>query len=116
MSPRFSSFFGRVLLAVVTLFAGVAAVAQTTPAPANPQPSSSSSDESSPSRVDVFAGYSYLSPNGAINGNKGIPAGFTIASSYWFNKYLGAALETGSHFGDINTFNTLTFGPTFRVP
>ena len=115
MSPR-SSFFGRVLLAVVTLFAGVAAVAQTTPAPANPQPSSSSSDESSPSRVDVFAGYSYLSPNGAINGNKGIPAGFTIASSYWFNKYLGAALETGSHFGDINTFNTLTFGPTFRVP
>jgi hypothetical protein len=128
MSPRFSSFFSRALLAVITLFAGVAVVAQTTPAPANvaqttpanpppaPAPSASTSYEDQPSKVDVFAGYSFLSPNGAVNGNKGITKGFTVASSYWANKYLGAVIETGSHFGDINTFNTLTAGPTFRIP
>src|SRR5579864_1779758 len=102
MSPRFSSLFGRVLLALIVVFAGVTAVAQTTPAPANPPQAPSASSDESPSKIDVFAGYSFLSPNGAINGNKGIPKGFTVASSYWVNKYLGAVLETGSHFGDIN--------------
>lgn len=112
MSPRFSSFLGRVLLAVV---AGSAAlVAQT--APANPPQTSSNYDENQPSKVDVFAGYSWLSPNGAINGNKGITKGFTVAGSYWLNKYLGGVVETGSHIGDVNTFNTLTAGPTFRIP
>lgn len=110
MSPRFSSLLGRVLLAVVTLLAGVTAVAQS--APSAPAPSS----DDQPSKVDVFAGYSYLSPNGAINGNKGIPGGFTIASSYWLNRWIGGVVETGSHFGDVNTFNTVTFGPTFRIP
>jgi outer membrane protein OmpA-like peptidoglycan-associated protein len=114
MSPRFLSFLSRVLLAVTASFAGVGLMAQTAPAPPpnNPAPSS----DQSPSRVDVFAGYSYLSPNGAINGNKGITKGFTVATSYWLNKYIGGVVETGSHFGDINTFNTLTFGPTFRIP
>jgi len=102
MSPRFASFLGRVLLAVF-LAVSISAMAQT-------------SDETQPSKVDVFAGYSYLSPNGAINGNKGITSGFTVASSYWFNKYFGGVVETGTHLGDINTFNTLTVGPTFRIP
>src|SRR6185437_7714118 len=120
MSPRFSSFLGRLLLSVVTLSLGLTAQQtsnQATAAPQNPAPASSTySDEPQPSRVDVFAGYSYLSPNGAINGNKGITKGFTIAGTYWANKYLGAVIETGAHFGDINTFNTVTFGPTFRIP
>ena len=111
MSPRFSSFFSRILLAVVAASVGVAAQ-QSAP----PSPASTSSDENQPSRVDVFAGYSYLNPNGAINGNKGIPKGFTIAATYWANKYLGGVVETGNSFGDINTFNTLTAGPTFRIP
>ncbi|HET9743834.1 MAG TPA: OmpA family protein [Terriglobales bacterium] len=120
MSPRFSSFLGRLLLSVVTLSLGLTAQQtsnQATAAPQNPAPASSTySDEPQPSRVDVFAGYSYLSPNGAINGNKGITKGFTLAGTYWANKYLGAVIETGAHFGDINTFNTVTFGPTFRIP
>ena len=119
MSPRFSSFFTPVLLAVLTFFAGLTAMAQNNAAPANPPqaPSASSSSyEDQPSKVDVFAGYSFLNPNGAINGNKGITKGFTVASSYWFNKYLGGVIETGSHFGDVNTFNTVTAGPTFRIP
>ena len=107
MSPRFSIFLSRVLLAVVA--ASISAMAQAAP-------QTSSSDETQPSKVDVFAGYSYLSPNGAINGNKGITKGFTVASSYWLNKYLGGMIETGTHLGDINTFNTLTAGPTFRIP
>jgi len=114
MSPRFLSFLGRVLLAVMTVFAAVAAMAQT--APANPPQTPAPSSDESPSKVDVFAGYSFLSPNGAINGNKGITKGFTIASSYWLNKYIGGVVETGSHFGDVNNFTTLTAGPTFRIP
>src|SRR5690242_1208925 len=127
MSPRFLSFLGRVFLAVLTLSIGIAAqsdqgatqpnnAAQTAPAPPqNPAPSTYS-DENQPSKVDVFAGYSWLSPNGAVNGNKGITDGFKVATSYWFNKYFGGVVETGNHFGDINTINTLTAGPTFRIP
>ena len=105
MSPRFVSFLGRVMLTVIAASISVMAQAQT-----------SSADETQPSKVDVFAGYSFLSPNGAINGNKGITKGFTVASSYWLNKYIGGVIETGTHLGDINTFNTLTAGPTFRIP
>ena len=131
MSPRFMSFFGRLVLAMVTVSLGVVAqqsdpgtattpnsvAAQTAPPAPTPQPSSNSaSDETQPSKVDVFAGYSYLSPNGAINGNKGIKDGLTVAGSYWMNKYLGGVIEAGTHFGDINTINTVTVGPTFRIP
>ena len=132
MSPRFLSFLGRLLLAVAAVSLPMTAqtdqaaptqpsgvTAQTAPAPAaNPPqaPSSYTSDETQPSRFDVFAGYSYLSPNSAVNGNKGIKNGFTVAGTYWFNKYFGGVIETGEHWGDINTFNTLTAGPTFRIP
>jgi hypothetical protein len=125
------SFFGRLVLAMVTVSIGVVAqqsdqgtatpsnsvAAQNAPATPAPQPSSSySSDETQPSKFDLFAGYSYLSPNGAINGNKGITDGFTFAGSYWVNKYFGGVIEAGSSFGDINTINTITAGPTFRIP
>ncbi|HVH89322.1 MAG TPA: hypothetical protein VM912_21580 [Terriglobales bacterium] len=130
MSPRFLSFLGRVVLALLTLSIGVAAqsnqgattqpnnaVAQTAPTPPqNPPPSTYSSDENQPSKADGFAGYSWLSPNGAVNGNKGITNGFKVAGSYWVNKYFGGVVQTGNHFGDINTINTLTAGPTFRIP
>jgi hypothetical protein len=124
-------FFGRLVLAMVTVSIGVVAqqsdqgtatpsnsvAAQNAPATPAPQPSSSySSDETQPSKFDLFAGYSYLSPNGAINGNKGITDGFTFAGSYWVNKYFGGVIEAGSSFGDINTINTITAGPTFRIP
>jgi hypothetical protein len=116
MSPRFSSFLAPVLLCVLIVSVGM--TAQTTPAPANPpqSPSTASSDENQLSKVDVFAGYSWLSPNSAVNGNKGITKGFTVAGSYWLNKYFGGVIESGNHFGDVNTFNTLTAGPTFRIP
>jgi hypothetical protein len=125
------SFFGRLVLAMVTVSIGVmgqqsdqgtatpsnSAAAQNAPATPAPQPSPSySSDETQPSKFDLFAGYSYLSPNGAINGNKGITDGFTFAGSYWANKYFGGVIEAGSSFGDINTINTVTAGPTFRIP
>jgi hypothetical protein len=113
MSPRLMSFFGRLVLAMVAVSVGVVAqqtdqgtatppnnvAAQTAPPAPSPQPSSNySSDETQPSKFDLFAGYSYLSPNGAINGNKGIKDGFTFAGSYWANKYFGGVIEAGSHF------------------
>src|SRR5207248_7887843 len=107
MSPRLAVLAGRLLLTVVA--ASISVLAQAAP-------QTSSADETQPSKVDVFAGYSYLSPNGAFSGNKGITSGFTVASSYWFNKYFGGVVETGTHLGDVATFNTLTAGPTFRIP
>jgi outer membrane protein OmpA-like peptidoglycan-associated protein len=47
---------------------------------------------------------------------KGIDTGFTVAASYWANRYFGAVLESGSHFGPNTDINTVTFGPTFRIP
>jgi len=61
MSPRLLNFLNRVLLTVVATSISVLAQAA---------PQTSSADETQPSKVDVFAGYSYLSPNGALNGNK----------------------------------------------
>lgn len=133
MSPRFSSLFSRLLLAILVLSVGLAAqqpssqstttsndvAAQQGNAPAAPAPQNTNAfDETQPSKVDIFAGYSYLSPNETLAGVRlrGIPAGFTIASSYWLNKYIGGVIETGSHFGPNTTINTLTAGPTFRIP
>lgn len=121
MSPRFSSFIGRLLLAVLAVSVGVAAQsnrAADPPAPAPQTSSSNYSDENQPSKVDIFAGYSYLNPGGSVNGVrlKGIDQGFTVASSYWLNKYFGGVVETGSHFGPNTDITTLTAGPTFRIP
>jgi len=62
------------------------------------------------SRIDIFAGYSYLAPHGSIN----VPGGSTIgvdgpvkyssidygaigSVNYFFNRYLGAQVEFGAH-------------------
>ena len=120
MSPRFLSFFGRLLLAVAAVSVGVAAQAnaQTAPAPANPPNSPGYSDENQPSKVDIFAGYSYLNPGGSVNGVRlqGINRGFTVAGSYWLNKYFGGVAETGAHLGPNADIVTFGVGPTFRVP
>ena len=133
MSLRFLSFSGRLLLALVAVSVGVAAqqsdpgtttpsnraAMQTAPAPNNPAPSSSAySDENQPSKVDIFAGYSYLNPGGSVNGIrlKGIDKGLTVAASYWANKYFGGVAEVGGHFGPNTDIATFGVGPTFRIP
>jgi outer membrane protein OmpA-like peptidoglycan-associated protein len=96
--------------------AGQQAPATGTQAPASTGSSTASEDQ--PSRFDLFGGYSYFSPNGRVNGQqlRGIPMGFTISPSYWLDRYFGLALEGGSHMGPNAEFETLTFGPTFRIP
>jgi outer membrane protein OmpA-like peptidoglycan-associated protein len=71
-----------------------------------------------PSKVDIFAGYSYLNPNGDVGGTfvRDIPKGFNIQGTYFFNKYAGVTLDGAGHFGDQADIGTLQAGPTFRLP
>jgi outer membrane protein OmpA-like peptidoglycan-associated protein len=107
MSARLSSHLRRVLLQCVAVVLAVTGVA-----------AQSSSDEKPPSRTDIFAGYSYLSPNGKIAGTnlRGINMGFVVAPAFWFDRYFGLTIVSGNHFGPNSNINTLTAGPTFRIP
>ncbi len=90
-------------LATLTLVP-VALAAQDAPKPA---PKASASD--SPSRWDIFAGYSYLAPKGTVqvlqqDGVTVLPEQFKSmnygilgSGAYYFNKYVGAQVEVGAH-------------------
>ncbi len=90
----------------------------TTTPPSAPSAGSAYPTEEQPSRADIFAGYSWLNPGATLNGVKikSITQGFTVAGSYWVNRYFGFALESGNHFGPNADITTATFGPTIRVP
>jgi ribosomal protein S11 len=77
------------------------------------------SSEGSPSRWDIFAGYSYLAPHGSVNTpvppGPSNPNGIVTASydavnlgglfsgAYFFNRFVGAQVEFGLHeWGDQN--------------
>src|ERR1700679_1088376 len=87
MSYRPFRNIGRSLLAacaVSVVTASLCANAQSTTAPAGPNPS----------RVDVFMGFSYMGSHGTVQ-----PSGLKFDSvnlgtegsvAYWFNKYVGA--------------------------
>lgn len=62
----------------------------------------------SPSKWDIFAGYSYLAPKGTVNttdasGNavsanyNAVNVGGLFSGAYFFNKYIGAQVEVGEH-------------------
>jgi outer membrane protein OmpA-like peptidoglycan-associated protein len=100
MSPRIKLLNGvLVLLAVLALSIG--ALAQ----------------DQQPSKVDIFAGYSWLNPGGKINGTeiKSISKGYTVATTYWLNRYGGIELSSGGHFGN-SSIGTIQVGPAFRFP
>ncbi|MHB1022388.1 MAG: OmpA family protein [Acidobacteriaceae bacterium] len=75
-----------------------------------------------PSRVDIFAGYSYLYPfEGKIAGGsfKPLKKGVIGSFSYYFNHYMGAQLEGSYHFEtpyERDGMYTLGAGPVFRLP
>src|SRR5579859_1947315 len=71
-----------------------------------------------PDKAEVFAGYSFLSPGGNLFGTQinNAPAGFEIASTYFFNKFWGGTVDSAAHFGDHYTISTIQIGPTFRYP
>jgi hypothetical protein len=88
----------------------------------------------SPSRWDIFAGYSYLAPHGTVQVEqpstfaiepvdyKSVNVGEIFSGAYYFNKYVGAQVELGFHeygsSGGSNNdgFATGAAGMIFRYP
>jgi hypothetical protein len=86
----------------------------------------------SPSRWDIFMGYSYLGPHGTVDvlqpdrvtvlpiSYDAIDLGAIVSGSYYFDKYVGVQLETSQHHFGINDFNDdFSFyqgGLVFRFP
>lgn len=107
---------GRLLTAACVLGLGttVLMAQQASTTPAAPMPAGVN-----PSRVDIFAGYSYLAPHGNINGAKynSVNVGAIGSGAYYFNKFFGAEVSGASHpDGKGDGFTTLNAGPIFRYP
>lgn len=126
-------FLMRHLALAVLLLAPVGLVAQAAPAGHGPT-------NESPSRFDIFAGYSYLSPHGTVqvlmpNGTTepvsydAVNAGAILSGAYFFNRFVGFQIEAAEHeFGapvtgtNIGTegnddgFVTAAGGVIFRFP
>ncbi len=75
---------------------------------AQDKPAVKAPTETSPSRWDFFAGYSYLAPHDTVqvpqfNGTylpvayKSVNVGGLLSGAYFFNKYVGAQAEVGIH-------------------
>jgi hypothetical protein len=69
------------------------------------KPASTASSEDSPSKWDIFAGYSYLAPHGTVVTASGgytttlqaIDYGAILSVARYFNKYVGVQLEADEH-------------------
>ncbi len=90
----------------------------------------------SPSKWDIFAGYSYLAPRGTVTGlpymnhgtvpialgYKGDNVGLIMSGARYFNNYVGAQLESSTHDTFIdslrsnNGITTVQGGLIFRFP
>jgi hypothetical protein len=103
-------------------------------------PAAKGSSEGSPSRWDIFAGYSYLAPHGTVNtpepdGNittasyDAVNLGGLFSGAYFFNRFVGAQFEFGVHewggqngrsnigtHGNDDGFLTYAGGIIFRFP
>ena len=100
------------------------------------KPAAKAAAGDSPSRWDIFAGYSFFWPKGTVNGldQNGLPTsstyktnrvGLTESLSYFFNNHLGWQVDSGQHdmFIDTGSNNTgysnsdifsLQTGPVYR--
>jgi hypothetical protein len=99
-------------------------------APAAPAPASTALQAPYASRIDIFAGYSYLAPHGSVT----IPGGNLIGVSgpvsyssvdygaigsgtYYFNRYVGAQAELSVHpDGNNDGASVASGGIVFRYP
>jgi hypothetical protein len=83
----------------------VMVAAQDSAKPATTAPSS----EDSPSKWDVFAGYSYLAPHGTVGSEFPLSAqsvnyGSIFSVARYFNKYTGLQLEADEHIPNQNKY------------
>jgi outer membrane protein OmpA-like peptidoglycan-associated protein len=124
MHFRLSSFGG--LVTGCAMLLGMAATpAQTTSSlPSTPAPQSA---DSSASRWDVFMGFSYLAPHGAVTTNvppltysnsySAINYGAIGSVTYFFNRYTGGQVEYANHpDGNNDGISTAQAGIVFRYP
>ena len=104
MYTHLTKSVSRVMLLATAALIPVFAAAQEAP-----KPTTKVSQADSPSRWDIFAGYSYLAPKGTVNvlqtdGVTVIPRQFSLSprgviasGTYFFNKYVGVQAEMGTH-------------------
>jgi len=116
----------------VVLAVAAAAFLMSASAFAQDKPAAKAPAEPSPSRWDIFVGYSYLAPHGTVDvllsdGKTTIPVeyksvnvGEIASGAYYFNKYVGAQVEVGIHEYDSDSnndgFTTAQAGLIFRYP
>ncbi len=80
-----------------------------------PKPAATAFPGDSPSRWDIFAGYSYLAPKGTVNvlqpdgvtvlpqTFKSMNYGIITSGAYYFNKYVGGQVEVATHDTFVNS-------------
>ncbi|HEY3988034.1 MAG TPA: OmpA family protein [Acidobacteriaceae bacterium] len=99
-------------------------------APAAPAPASTAPQAPYASRIDIFAGYSYLAPHGSVT----IPGGTSVgingpvtyssidygaigSGTYYFNRYVGGQVEFSDHpDGNNDGAAVASGGIVFRYP
>jgi hypothetical protein len=123
MQSRLFQSFSRILIAGCVLGVGASGMyAQSSSSlPAAPA-------EQSPSRVDIFAGYSYIAPKGTVETPLGngtyfpqrpdsVDEGLVASGAYYFNRYVGGQIEYGNHEeGKNDGLQTAQAGIIFRYP
>ncbi len=116
MSHRPFRKFGRFTLAACAVSLGTASLgAQTTPSTA------AAYNGPNPSRVDIFAGYSYFGAHGQVKpagiAYSSVDEGAVISGAYYFNKYFGGEIEGFANpDGRNDGLYSGSAGPIFRAP
>jgi len=133
MDPRVVKFLARLVVLAFVVSVPVAMVAQDSAKPAAKTPFTDS-----PSKWDIFAGYSFFWPSGSVNALQPTGATSTFSYrtnrvgtaeslSYFFNKNLGWQVDSGQHDRYIDTGDqnqgysnsgilTVQTGPVLRFP
>jgi hypothetical protein len=111
MSYRPFRNIGRCLLAACAVSLGVASVSAQSTLPNAPNPS----------RIDLFAGYSYYGAHGAVKPSgdvlSSVDLGAVGSGAYYFNKYVGGELLTFINPNGVNDgFYAGYAGPIVRLP
>jgi outer membrane protein OmpA-like peptidoglycan-associated protein len=128
MRLRIVKSFGQVLALAAVVFAPIAVLAQDSPAPAK----KAAPATDSPSKWDIFVGYSYLAPHGYIENNslngptvtdnaRDITYGVIGSVARYFNNYVGVQAEGDYHNDSSNNkpndhFSGGSLGMIFRYP
>src|SRR4051812_16499541 len=101
-----SSFLSKMiaLTVIVVLGLSMSAVAQMT-------------EDLGPTKLDLFAGYSYMEPGGQIGGVnlKGMPAGWAVAPTWNFSRTFGLTFDASGHYGDNADVGTIMVGPKLTL-